>query len=367
MPIENLSDNVRMPRLGKFHLGFKDPQRGFPVKTDYFVLAKDSPDYAGIINIIGEKPKELKVLIPSEDIEDWAPQYYKSYELTHGLVCKGDGRAAMRMVDVKTNALPTKATATTTMIDLDCPGKDCPLYKDKKCGEVMNLRFVLPDVPGLGVWQIDTGSINSILNINSCAKLIKVAFGRISNIPLKLTLEPIQVNNPENGKKQTVFVLNLRSDVTLAQLAERARMQSKQFQIEAPDMAAVYEEQVKRDIKELWPETGSTKPPETPVVSVIPQNSGDKTPDAVKDTTGAENKPLINLEWLEESLKVLKAHNVMGYSNALIIRELNAITGQQAKSVREAVANLKPEHASLIERFVAGIQKTRDAIEKGGN
>jgi hypothetical protein len=267
MPIENLSENVRMPRLGKFHLGYKDPVKGYPVKTDYFVLEKDHPNKDAIQKIIGKEPKELKVLIPSEDAEDWCPQYYMSYELTHGLVCKGNGITAMRMVDVKTNAFPTKSTATTTMIDLDCDGKDCPMYKERKCREAMKLRFVLPDVPGLGVWQIDTGSINSILNINSCAKMIKTAFGRISNIPLKLTLEPISVNNPETGKKQTVFVLNLRTDVTLAQLADAARLHSKQFLIEAPDMVALYETQVNRDIKSLW---GDDEQSESPVIEPEP-------------------------------------------------------------------------------------------------
>jgi hypothetical protein len=254
MPINNLSEEVRMPRLGKFHLGIKDTEKGYPIKTDYIVLPKDHPDYNKLVAVYGLKPKELNVLIPSENLEDWAPQYYKMYDLTHGLICKGDGIAAMRLVDSGTKAVPSKDTKTTTMIDLECKGNECPFYKEKKCGEVMNLRFVLPDIPGLGVWQIDTGSINSILNINSCAKLIKLAFGRITNIPLKLTLEPSSVNNPENGKKQTVYILNLRSDVTLKELAEAARMQTKNFMLEAPDMAAAFEELVEKDIKELWPD-----------------------------------------------------------------------------------------------------------------
>ena len=91
----------------------------------------------------------------------------------------------------------------------------------------MNLKFILPEIPGIGVWQINTGSINSILNINSCAKVIKRAFGRISLIPLTLSLEPIEVNNPESGKKLTAYVLNLRTSITLAQLADAAREQSR--------------------------------------------------------------------------------------------------------------------------------------------
>ncbi len=252
MPIKDLSENVRIPRLGKIHLGYRDPQRGFPVKTDYFVFPKDHSDYEALVKTFGEKPKELRILIPVEDEELWASQYYKAYNLTRGLVCKGDGESAMRMVDIKTGALPEKDTQTVAMKDIPCTGRECPEYKAKKCGEVMNLRFMLPEIPGLGVWQIDTGSINSILNINSCAKVIKQAFGRITLIPLKLTLATEQVNNPESGKKQRVYFLDLRTDVTIAQLANAAREQARTLMISPPDLEAEYDRQVEKDIETLW-------------------------------------------------------------------------------------------------------------------
>lgn len=274
MPIKDLSDSVRLPRLGKIHLGIKHPQKGYPMKTDYFVLPKDHSDYAKLVEIFGEKPKELRILIPVEDEEQWAPQYYKSYNQTYGLVCKGDGEMALRMVDIKTGELPVKERVDTVELrEIICGGKNCPIYKNKEkgkaqCHEVMNLRFILPEVPGLGVWQVDTGSINSILNINSCAKIIKRAFGRISLIPLKLTLESIPVNNPETGKKQTVYVLNLRTDVTLAQLADVAREQAKIFRIEAPDLEAVFEEEVEKDIEDLWGTEQKGKPEPQPTVTI---------------------------------------------------------------------------------------------------
>jgi len=254
-PIKNLSENVRLPRLGHIHLGTRHPEKGYPIKADHFVLPQDHSDYAKLVEVFGEKPKELRILIPVEDDEQWATQAYKAYNQTYGLVCKGDGEKAVRMVDVQTKELPVANKAgTVTMVETECLGKNCPEYQAKKCHEVMNFKFLIPEVPGLGVWQIDTGSKNSILNINSCAKIIKRAFGRISLIPLKLTFEPIQVNNPENGKKQTVYVLNLRTDVTLAQLANQAKEQAKMFMIEAPDLAAMADLQLERDIDDLWGE-----------------------------------------------------------------------------------------------------------------
>ena len=295
MPIKNLSEETRMPRLGKIHLGIRVPvlkdgqpviRDGKPVmrpeKVEYFVLDKLNSGYQKIVDLFGPQPKELRILIPVEDEELWATQYYKMYDMTRGLICRGDGENASRMIDIKTGSLPNKDTGTVGMKDMVCAGKNCPEYKAKKCGEVMNLRFILPEVPGLGIWQIDTGSINSILNINSCAKMIKAAFGRISMVPLSLTLEPIEVNNPETGKKQKVYVLNLRSTVTLAQLADVAREQSKTFLLEAPDWDAVSEQKAEEDIKELWPEDNPK----------VDKTTGEIKPEVITDNLDQQGAPV---------------------------------------------------------------------------
>jgi hypothetical protein len=261
MPIKDLSETVRLPRLGKIHLGTKNPEKGYPMKADHFVFPKDHSDYEKLVKTFGAEPKELRVLIPVEDEEQWATQYYKAYNLTRGLVCKGDGDTAMRQIDVKTGDLPSKETLTTTMKEMPCAGRDCPDYKAKKCHEAMNLRFILPEIPGLGVWQIDTGSINSILNINSSAKIIKKAFGRISMIPLILSFKPAKAKNPQDGKQQTIYVLNLETNITLAQLADVAREQAKTLMLEAPDLGKEYDLETERLTEELFGEDELVKAP----------------------------------------------------------------------------------------------------------
>ncbi len=370
-PIKDLSDSVRLPRLGKIHLGTRDPERGFPRKTDHFVLPKDHSDYAKLVECFGEKPKELRILIPVEDDEQWATQYYKSYNQTYGLVCKGDGEMALRMVDTKTRELPVKdQTGPVELREMPCEGKDCPIYKNKgkgkpQCHEVMNLKFLLPEVPGLGVWQIDTGSKNSILNINSCARIIKRAFGRISLVPLKLTFEPVQVNNPEDGKKQTVYVLNLRTDVTLAQLADLAREQAKMFMIEAPDLEAAFDVEVEKDIDDLF---GEKKDPEATTSTpdginqdiedksgVIPQGEGKSPADEL-----GEHKPKgdratisnIDMNWVRESLKIIKwsEKTATGWVSAFITKKeengtllevLSGLTREQLKVFGDKLTKLR--------------------------
>jgi len=253
MPIKGLTERRRLPRLGKIHLGVKVlipktrdfsqcpeaikaskerktcnhptlcprldncqiPKVEYPSAVDYFVCP---PVVQGVF---GEKPRELRILIPLEDEERWASQYYRCYSRTRGLVCKGDGEQATCLVDIATGAMAWKDDAkAVSMRPVPCKGQDCPDYGEK-CKEVMNLQFMLPEVPGLGIWQIDTGSINSIRNINDAADLLRFAHGRISLLPLLLRIEPLDVT-PE-GKKKTVYVLNLRSTQTLLELRRAAR------------------------------------------------------------------------------------------------------------------------------------------------
>ncbi len=223
-PIKGISETRRLPRLGKIHLGVKKTKTvngqtiTFPSAVDYFVFPEDNPLGGDLVRIFGEKPKELRILIPVDEEERWASQYYRCYSRSRGLVCRGDGETAMCMVDTSTGALADRNSAEVVMREVPCPGRSCPDY-EQQCREIMNLQFLLPEVPGLGVWQIDTSSINSIRNINSAAELVKRIYGRVSMIPLLLTIEPQEVQDAE-GKRRTVNVLNLRTNLTLIQMLE---------------------------------------------------------------------------------------------------------------------------------------------------
>ena len=216
-PIKGLSEQRRLPRIGKIHLGIKkqSPKTGaeYPTATDYFVVPADLYQY------LGEQPTELPIMIPVEDDEIWCNQYYKCYSRTRGLTCRGDGVTCRRMLDVATGEKANRDTKDIVWeVGLECKGRECPDYQAKECKETMNLQFIMPDIPGLGVWQVDTSSINSIRNINSGAEMIRAVYKRISFIPLLLTLEPQEVINPDDGRKKTVRCLHLRARGTLRDL-----------------------------------------------------------------------------------------------------------------------------------------------------
>jgi len=229
MPIKGTSEIRRLPRLGKIRLGLKkeSPRTGnpYPEATDYFVC----PDE--VKEVYGEKPTELKIVFPTED----APQQWlKRYSVTRGLVCRGDGEKAIAQLDPKTGEIATRESGGAVLKEVTCDPENCPAYKAKQCRPLMTLQFLLPDVPGaLGVYQIDTSSRNSIINVNSTLELVK-ACGRVRMIPLVLKLVPLQVQ-PE-GKKKTVHVLQLVSPYTfneLLQLVDRSPQEI--FMLPAPE------------------------------------------------------------------------------------------------------------------------------------
>jgi len=339
MPIQGLTGKHRLPRLGKIHLGIKKTKTvdgktvEYPSAVDYFVC----PEI--VQAVFGEQPKELRILIPLEDAECWASQYYRSYTKTRGLVCKGDGESAVRMVDLTTGALAEPGSKKVVMKDISCQGRECPEY-NIRCHEVMNLQFLLPEVAGLGIWQIDTGSINSIRNINSASELIKRIYGRISMIPLLLTVEPYSVQDPD-GNKRDVYVLNLRTNQTLLELMETAS--AKQFT--AGEAEPVMPEPDDESPDLIMPQ--NQEPAVTSLVKVAEETHTQSAPE--------ETKSHIDMDWLKESLEELKWTDVSKYVKG---RFKNA----KGTTIKALIESLTVEQQEYFVKQVQGrldIQRSR--------
>jgi hypothetical protein len=244
-PIEGLSEIVRLPRLGKIRLGEKVKEPGknpYPCATDHFVVP---PEVAGVF---GEKPTELPIMFPTDDPQQFAQQWLRAYSLTQGLVCIGDALNCRRKVDLDTGAMASHTTQKWEWRDgLTCDPQECPEYLSKRCRRVLNLQFILPDVPGLGVWQIDTTSFYSILNINSMVSVLKEVVGRCRMIPLTLALGPVEVN-PPGLKKKTVYIMHLKKDIKWADLARLAQLPPARVLLPEPETEEPPEELFPREV-----------------------------------------------------------------------------------------------------------------------
>ena len=217
--VKGVTDVLRMPRLGKIHLGVKanNGMKEYPKETDYFVC----PDE--VKAIYGDQPKALDIIFPTDSEAAVFPQAYKLYQ-GPSLRCKGDGETALRVAgylggqrDSVKGDIPADPNA---MVEIPCP---CPLLsKDgngrSKCNLVGMLSFMIPTVSIAGVYQIDMRGTNSILNINSALALARKLAGTISMIPFVLHRVPQQIQYKD--KTSTHYILRLEHQLTLNQVKQ---------------------------------------------------------------------------------------------------------------------------------------------------
>lgn len=198
MPIKDFEGRGRIPRIGKIRLGekVKGTKSEYPKAVEYFICPPE------VKAVYGEKPKKLDITFHSDEVEEVFPQYYKRYGKSTGLVCKGDGEVANR-INPKTGEFE----------EIECLGRNCEYWKNNQCKTIGNLCFMVCKVNRFGVYQLDTSSYNSILNINGGLKYAKeLTRGKLAMVPFILEVIPQEVN-PE-GKKKTVYVLRLEANIT---------------------------------------------------------------------------------------------------------------------------------------------------------
>ena len=249
--IKGITDRQkRPPRIGKVRLGVlmpnRDPKRApVPRATDHFVFDDDFKPAA--LAALGAEPKVIEVVFPSNDLQAVAANNYKFYG-SRGLKCVGNGVEARALVKVsEMEAWNTqRADGQSGELRREAPpeavwlsGRDdsasdrqiipcfgmgtdgegaCPMYdRPQGCRPVMHLQFLIPSMPGFGVWQCDTGSEMSILSILGFLEhLASLTGGQIAAIPLNLSLVAKDVT--PDGHKKTVYILELSFGGTMGEL-----------------------------------------------------------------------------------------------------------------------------------------------------
>lgn len=90
------------------------------------------------------------------------------------------------------------------MSTVTCP---CPMLEQKKCKPRAHLSVILYRVSMGGVYQLDTSSYNSIIDINSSIAYIRSLVGRIAMVPLVLKRVPTETHH--DGKRQVHYTLKI--------------------------------------------------------------------------------------------------------------------------------------------------------------
>lgn len=245
--IKGLSERRRMPRLGKIRLGIlvkrsktakcqhkaeeACPFCTHPKEVDYFVVPPE------VQKVYGEKPKELIVMFPSDDITEVFPTAYRWYGANQRLRCKGDGEVAIRRwADVEED-LRKEIGGThdeNDLVEIPCP---CPRLQSGECAPRGTLMLMLPEVNCGGIYQLDSGSLVNFEEIQSYLDWLRGLVGRAAFVPVKLLREPRKVPDRE-GRMQTHYYLKFvfEGDIrTVQRLRENARwLPTPRFELPEP-------------------------------------------------------------------------------------------------------------------------------------
>lgn len=162
----------------------------------------------------------LHILFPTNNPEQWASQYLRCYSESQQLICRGNGKTA----------ITGSRKGNSDIKEIVCNPVKCNSYLLGECHPVMNLQFLLPACLNFGVYQLDTSSYHSMVNINSSLALARNIFGRVAMIPFSLVLEDQEVQ--PDGQSKVVKVLDIIPTFSIEDTIKLAKL--------SPELAFVF-------------------------------------------------------------------------------------------------------------------------------
>ena len=342
-PIVGISDDLRLPRVGKIHLGEKkESAKGgeYPSQLPYFLVRESETTPADAVDAFRDvyldeegvcEPTELRIVFPTDNPDDWNDQHWRCYGASWGLTCKGTGEQAQAKIDPSTNTWADKNSKTWEWRQLSKCGEACERAKDGRCKPIMRLSFLLPDVPGLGIWQIDSSSVNSMRNINGMVQLVQqIMGGRVAFFPFILRRHQITVQ-PREAKAKSVYVLDLRPDGLFTMGQARVLMEVKAA-LPAGILPEPPEEEVPED---LFPEDAERTEAEGPVEPEETTENGKPSLATAGD--------LMNRCYEEFELTGTKVLAALGISDSNAIRNFDKAYEQIKAMVADGTIKVKAQ------------------------
>lgn len=210
MPIKGFTDRARLSRGGHLRLGTKKENaqgKTYPTKSDFFIADFNDATHSELFHkLYGDQPREVEICFHSNDPEVIFPQWYVCYGSSSGLKCKGDGEVAMRL------------NAPGDLQEVEClTPEHCEFAKQNGsggksgCKQQGMLQFFIKGLPTMKVFQINTTSWNSMMNVNSAIKMLQwIRRGQsIAGVWVRLKLVPKETTSKDKGGKVTIYVLEI--------------------------------------------------------------------------------------------------------------------------------------------------------------
>lgn len=199
---------VKLAVVGKIRIGTKS-DKGTPVSLDYFKPDADAQYLQLFTDAYGAEPKSLTITFLSDDLRECCRHYYELRDTKGGRVAYGDGVEFF----VATPNGGAVIDVLHTPEDTDAFMDELAARVNSKWRERLTLRFALPQVPVLGVWQFSThGSGTTIPNILGTIDLMKNLAGRIVGIPFDLKVE--KVKSDKAGSRSVFPIVSLVPNIS---------------------------------------------------------------------------------------------------------------------------------------------------------
>lgn len=208
-------EETLLPRVGKIRLGVQATSQGgklYPKAIDWFRVEHEESEITSdaavqaFRSVYGDQPRELAVMFPGHDLEDVLEHAYRLYGASK-LKRRCDGETCSERT--ATGGWVTKPCVCATLPE-KVPAKrgDGLVANPDLCKRTLTIQVLLPDVSGIGVWQIDTSSEIGMRRLVGHLRLILGIRGTLQGYECKLGLVPVKV--APDGVSKTVYVLDPR-------------------------------------------------------------------------------------------------------------------------------------------------------------
>lgn len=181
-----------------------------PTSLDYFRV--DAPEqYARFFrDYYSDKPNKITVVFLSNDMNEVCKNYYELRDSSGGRLAYGDGNTFF--VATKQGDSIVKDVVTTPQ-NPKAWMSEAEQRSGGKWRERLVLRFAIPALPILGVWEFSThGNNSTIPNIVGTIDTMLEMAGRIAGIPFDLIVE--KVKSDKAGSKSVYPVVKIIPNIS---------------------------------------------------------------------------------------------------------------------------------------------------------
>lgn len=226
MPIIGLTDRgLSFPEIGQIRKGIKETrtrQDGssytVPKDLEFFRVEfdqRESRAAARFVQVYGEQPQEINVILPFDEIERCWDAWLEAYTAGR-LVARSDGQKFVYLVNTETGeAVVKNGVPIVPYIDGQVVGKDYE-GKDVFARPVGRLRVIVPELARAAYLTVHTTSVNDIANISMQLEAFKqINDGVIKGIPLVLRRRPKKISIPtKDGQRARMqkWLLSIEAD-----------------------------------------------------------------------------------------------------------------------------------------------------------